>query len=96
MKKRQDTASLPSVVVPRTKQQDERINPFKIKETEKTDMLLTKKELDKISESLRISISLEVEKELLEVYGDYAIDDEGHAHEYTEQDIYEQLRKVLT
>lgn len=59
-------------------------------------MLLTKKVLDKISESLRISISPEVEKELLEVYGDYAIDDEGHAHEYTEQDIYEQLRKVLT
>lgn len=58
-------------------------------------MILTKKELTKILENMRISIPVEIERELLKQYGNYAIDDEGNVFEYTEQDIYEQLRKKL-
>lgn len=58
-------------------------------------MLLTKKYLKEILENMRISIPKDVEKELLDQYGSYATDDEGHIFEYTEQDIYEQLRKKL-
>ena len=58
-------------------------------------MLLTKKDLRKILENMRISIPETLEHELLAQYGDYDIDNEGHIHEYTEQDIYEQLRKRL-
>jgi hypothetical protein len=36
-----------------------------------------------------------LEKELLDEYGNFAANDAGHAFEYTEQDIYEQLRKKL-
>jgi len=38
----------------------------------------------------------DVEKELLEQYGSYAIDEDDHEFEYTEQYIYKQLRKSLT
>lgn len=58
-------------------------------------MLLTKKALRKILENMRVWIPEDVQKELLEQYGSYATDDEGHEFEYTEQDIYEQLRKKL-
>jgi len=58
-------------------------------------MRLTKKGLRKILENMRISIPKALEKELLEQYGNYATDDEGHMFEYTEQDIYEQLEKKL-
>ena len=37
----------------------------------------------------------DLEKELLDQYCNLATDDEGHIFEYTEQDIYEQLRKKL-
>ncbi len=56
-------------------------------------MLLTKKELNEILRSRSVSILPEFKKELLEQYGNLATNDEGHVHEYTEQDIYEQLRK---
>jgi len=59
-------------------------------------MLLTKKELKDILKNMRISIPESVEKELLNQYGNYETDDEGHSYEYTEQDIYEQLRKKLS
>jgi len=36
-----------------------------------------------------------LKEELLEQYGNPVNDDEGHLHDYTEQDIYEQLRKKL-
>lgn len=65
------------------------------KETEEYDMLLTKKVLREILENMRVWIPEEVEKELLEQYGIYATDEEGHEFEYTEQEIYEQLRKKL-
>lgn len=58
-------------------------------------MILIKKELNKILENMRISIPANIEKELLDQYGNYATDDEGNVFEYTEQDIYEQLRKKL-
>ena len=58
-------------------------------------MLLTKKELRTILDTLRVRIPAELEKELLDEYGNLVTDDEGHVFEYTEQDIYEQLRKRL-
>ena len=58
-------------------------------------MLLTKKGLRIILENLRVSISADLEKELLDEYGNLATDDTGHVFEYTEQDICEQLRKRL-
>jgi hypothetical protein len=58
-------------------------------------MLLTKKELKEILKNMRISIPKSVKKEVMDQYGNYETDDEGHIYEYTEQDIYEQLRKKL-
>jgi hypothetical protein len=58
-------------------------------------MLLTKKRLRIILANLRVKIPAELEKELLDEYGNFAANDAGHAFEYTEQDIYEQLRKKL-
>lgn len=58
-------------------------------------MLLTKKKLSEILQNWRVSIPPELEKELLAQYGNLATDDEGNVFEYTEQDIYEQLRKKL-
>jgi hypothetical protein len=59
-------------------------------------MLLTKKELKKILQDWRVSVPVvELEKKLLDDYGNPVTDDEGHLHDYTEQDIYEQLRKKL-
>lgn len=58
-------------------------------------MLLTKKELRTILANLRVRIPAELEKDLLDEYGNLATDDEGHVFEYTEQDICEQLRKKL-
>jgi hypothetical protein len=56
-------------------------------------MRLTKKHLKQYLKNMRISISESLDKELLNQYGNYATDDEGHVFEYTEQDIYEQLGK---
>ena len=58
-------------------------------------MLLTKKYLKEYQESMRIYIPDNIAKELLDTYGTYVIDDDGHMHDYTEQDISEQLRKIL-
>ena len=58
-------------------------------------MLLTKKDLKEIQESMRVSIPGGIEKELLNQYGNLVSDDDGNVSEYTEQDIYEQLRKKL-
>jgi len=56
-------------------------------------MLLTRKKLNRISESLRVRIPADLKRELLAHYGKPVADDEGHA--VTEQDIDEQLRKKL-
>ena len=59
-------------------------------------MLLTRKELNNILRGWRIwYVPAELMKELLEQYGSLWTDDEGHLHDYTEQDICEQLRKKL-
>jgi len=58
-------------------------------------MLLTKKALKEILQDWRVSIPAELEKELLDEYGNLVTDDEGHVFEYTEQDICEQLRKIV-
>ena len=58
-------------------------------------MILTRKFLKAYQESMRISISEDLEKELLDKYRQLAVDDEGHVHDYTEQDLCEQLRKIL-
>lgn len=58
-------------------------------------MLLTRKELMTITESLKVRLPAELEKELLSAYGKPVTDDDGHVLEYTEQDIYEQVRKRL-
>ena len=58
-------------------------------------MLLTKKGIKTILENLRVRVPAELEKELSDEYGSLVTDDEGHVFEYTEQDIYEQLREKL-
>ena len=59
-------------------------------------MPLTRKELNNILRGWRIwDIPAELKEELLEQYGNPVIDDDGHLHDYTEQDICEQLRKKL-
>ncbi len=58
-------------------------------------MILTKKILRKLLENMWVSIPESLEKELLSDYGCPVIDDAGHMHEYTEQDIFEQVRKRL-
>lgn len=58
-------------------------------------MILTKKELKRIRESLRIPIPADLEKELLEQYGHPLYDNEGHVFENTDQDVYQQIRKLI-
>jgi len=58
-------------------------------------MILTKKDLKEYQENMRVYISDSLATELLEQYGRPVIDDEGHIFEYTEQDIYEQIRKII-
>ena len=58
-------------------------------------MLLTKKDLKKYQENMRVYIPKELEKELLDIYGTLEPDEDGHFYEFTEQDIYEQLRKII-
>ena len=58
-------------------------------------MQLTKKELNKVLQDWKTAIPAKLKKDLLEEYGNLVIDDEGHLRDYTEQDVYEQLRKKL-
>lgn len=58
-------------------------------------MVLTKKHLKQYQENMRVYISDELVKELLDTYGVIQIDGEGHFHDFTEQDIYEQLRTII-
>ena len=59
-------------------------------------MLLTRIMLNEILRGWRIwDIPSELKEELLEQYGNLWTDDEGHLNDYTEQDICEQLRKIL-
>jgi len=58
-------------------------------------MLLTKKELRRYLQGQRLIVPKSVEQDILLEYGQPWFDDEGHLHEYTEQDLAEQLRKII-
>lgn len=58
-------------------------------------MRLTQRELNRILRNLRVYIPADVKRTLLDTYGSSAVDDDGPIHQYTEQDICEQLRKIL-
>ncbi|MDD2422520.1 MAG: hypothetical protein PHU78_10380 [Heliobacteriaceae bacterium] len=51
--------------------------------------------LRRIFSNMRASVPEEIKEELTEQYGGYVTDDEGHEFPYTEQDVYEQMRKKL-
>lgn len=58
-------------------------------------MLLTNKYLKNIQEYMGLPISESIKNELLNKFGNQLIDHDGHVFEYSEQDIYEQVRKIL-
>ena len=58
-------------------------------------MLLTKKYLEEYQNNARKTIPDTVAEELLNKLGQPPIDEEGHVREYSEQDIYEQVRKAF-
>ncbi len=58
-------------------------------------MVLTKRYLEKYQNNTRKTIPDTVAKELLLKLGQPSIDDEGHVNEYSEQDIFEQVRKAF-
>ncbi len=58
-------------------------------------MVLSKKILKKYQKNMRIYIPDELAKELLDMYGSIVPDEDGHFYEFTEQDIYEQLKGLL-
>ena len=58
-------------------------------------MLLTKQKLNKVLRNYRVHVPSELKKELLEQYGDTVITEDGRTIEYSEQDICEQLRKIV-
>ena len=54
-------------------------------------MILTKKELSKICKSYNFVITLELQTYILSIYGNKP----DEKHEWSEQDIYEQVRKII-
>ncbi len=58
-------------------------------------MVLTKKYLEKYQINVRKTIPDTVAEELLLELGQPFIDNEGHVNEYSEQDIFEQVRKAF-
>ncbi len=58
-------------------------------------MILKKKALQTYLDNMRLVIPNSLFKELLEKFGHIVTDEAGHAFEYTEEDIYEQLRKII-
>jgi hypothetical protein len=58
-------------------------------------MLLTRKMLNTILRNYRTQIPAKLKKELLEQYCNLVTTEDGLILEYSEQDIYEQLRKVI-
>ena len=58
-------------------------------------MLLTKKRLNTILRNYRVQIPAELKKELLEHYGNLVATEDGRVIEYSEQDICEQLTKIV-
>lgn len=58
-------------------------------------MLLTRKMLSTILRNYRVQIPAELKKEFLEQYGNLVATEDGRVIEYSEQDICEQLRKIV-
>lgn len=58
-------------------------------------MRLTRKELNEYLDLMRVSVPESFKEELMDIYGNFITDDEGHMFEFSEQDIYEQLRKLI-
>ena len=57
-------------------------------------MIITKKDINFLRRNFW-KISAELESEILETFGKEPEPDEnGHFYEYTEQDLYEQIRKM--
>ena len=58
-------------------------------------MVLTKKYIESYQNNTRKTIPDPVVEELLLKLGQPFIDDEGHVNEFSEQDIFEQVRKAV-
>jgi len=59
-------------------------------------MIVTQKYINNLREKSFMEISADAEKLILEQFGSVIeIDDEGYQHTYTEQDIIEQIRKMI-
>ena len=58
-------------------------------------MVLTKKYLKQYQNNTRKTIPDTVAQKLLLQLGQPALDDDGHLREYSEQDIFEQVRKAF-
>ncbi|WP_097028323.1 hypothetical protein [Clostridium peptidivorans] len=59
-------------------------------------MIGTKKYIQDLREKSFLNISEDMEKLILERFGkNYEIGDDGRVYQYTEQDIWEQIRKML-
>ena len=60
-------------------------------------MIVTKKYLNNLREKNFMSISEVAEKLILEAFGEEPEpDEEGRIHTYTEQDILENIRKIIS
>ncbi|AGK97706.1 hypothetical protein [Clostridium pasteurianum] len=60
-------------------------------------MIVTKKYIQDLREKSFLNISEIMEKLILEKFGKEPKPDEnGHIYEYTEQDIFEQIRKMIS
>jgi DNA-binding transcriptional regulator/RsmH inhibitor MraZ len=59
------------------------------------EMLLTKQKLNNILRNYRVQIPAKFKKDLLEQYGNTVMTEDGRTIEYSEQDICEQLRKIV-
>jgi len=59
-------------------------------------MVVTRKYIKELREKSFIKISEETEKIILEKLGkELELDENGHGHTYTEQDLWEQVRKLI-
>lgn len=58
-------------------------------------MIVTKKYINQLREKSFLNISEDLEKSILEEFGSAPIDEYGRVYEYTEQDIYEHIRKMI-
>ena len=59
-------------------------------------MIITRRYIQDLREKSFIDISEDTEKLILEKFGqDLEAEDNGDSHEYSEQDIWEQIRKMI-